>query len=77
VRALDKRLRNVKPDCLACGGTGFVPMDTSTACGMPIAKGVKFKCDCSPAIQGLVKNTACTGSIDEAPPNHVDEHHVA
>jgi hypothetical protein len=24
-RALDKRLRNIKPDCPACRGTGFAP----------------------------------------------------
>jgi ParB/RepB/Spo0J family partition protein len=76
VRALDKRLRNVKPDCIACRGTGFVSMDTSTECGMPIAKGVKFKCDCSPAIEGLAKRTTCA-STDKVPPNHVDEHHAA
>jgi hypothetical protein len=77
VRALGKRLRNVKPDCIACSGTGFVPMDTSTACGMPIAKGVKFKCDCSPAMQDLAKKTVCADSIEEVPTNHVDEHRAA
>jgi len=77
VRALDKRLRNVKPDCIACRGTGFVPMDTFTECGMPIAKGVKFKCDCSPAMQGLAKLNVCADSIEEVPPSHVDENRAA
>jgi hypothetical protein len=80
VRELDKRVRNLKPDCLACRGTGFAPMDTSTACGMPIAKGVLFPCDCSPAMQGMAgmtKKTACAGSIDEVPPNDDNEHRAA
>jgi ParB-like chromosome segregation protein Spo0J len=76
VRALDKRLRNVKPDCLACGGTGFAPAQFSTACGMPIGSG-KIPCDCSPAMQGLAKKTVCADSIEEVPPNHVDEHRAA
>jgi hypothetical protein len=75
-RALDKRLRNVKPDCLACGGTGFAPAQFSTACGMPIGSG-KIPCDCSPAMQGLAKKTVCVDLIEEVPPNHVDEHRAA
>ena len=39
VRALDKRLRNVKPDCLACRGTGFAPVRFTTACGIPLFGG--------------------------------------
>jgi hypothetical protein len=54
-------------------------MDTSTACGMPIAKGVKFNCDCSSMqrLKGLAKETVCADSIEEVPPNHVDEHRAA
>jgi hypothetical protein len=45
-RALDKRLRNLNPDCRACGGTGYAPTQLSTACGMPLWP-AKIKCDCS------------------------------
>jgi len=34
-RALDKRLRNIKPDYVACGGAGCAPVHFLTACGKP------------------------------------------
>jgi hypothetical protein len=54
VRALDKRLRNLKPDCIVCGGTGFAPYDIFTACGLPTGK-TTLPCDCSPETQALVQ----------------------
>ena len=46
-RALDKRLRNLRPDCEACGGTGFMkPMEVSTACGIPLGLTMTPPCDC-------------------------------
>jgi hypothetical protein len=45
-RALDKRLRNLKPDCSLCHGTGFFAVHYSTACGMPISNG-RLPCDCT------------------------------
>jgi hypothetical protein len=56
VRALDKRLRNIKPDCRACGGTGRTPVRFFSACGTPIlgkADGTpaSMPCDCSPEMR--------------------------
>jgi hypothetical protein len=55
VRALDKRLRNIKPDCRACRGTGFIPMDYSTACGMHLWSG-RWLCDCGPMAEALAED---------------------
>jgi hypothetical protein len=46
VRALDKRLRNLKPDCPACKGTGFTPWHARSACGMLLSEGMA-PCDCA------------------------------
>jgi hypothetical protein len=46
-RALDKRLRNIKPDCPHCKGTGLVPWYSTTACGMVIGGG-RVQCNCGP-----------------------------
>jgi ParB-like nuclease domain len=59
VRALDKRMRNLKPDCLACSGTGFRPAQASTLCGIPLWQ-VKIKCDCSPGMQQLISSSPTT-----------------
>lgn len=45
IRALEKRLRAIKPDCPHCRGTGFVPMTYSSACGMPLGAG-RLPCTC-------------------------------
>jgi hypothetical protein len=55
MRALDKRLRNLKPDCVACGGSGFAPVKFATACGSFISNG-KVPCDCGPAMQANYPN---------------------
>ena len=36
VRALEKRLRNLRPDCPICDGTGFWNAELYTGCGMRI-----------------------------------------
>jgi hypothetical protein len=46
VRALRKRLRNLKPDCPACQGKGFAPAHVSTACGMPLWDTDTASCHC-------------------------------
>jgi hypothetical protein len=46
VRALDKRLRNIKPDCRACNGTGFMTMHTESACGSIRYRDMQIPCDC-------------------------------
>ena|SRR5947208_1419666 len=56
-RLLEVRLRNLKPDCYSCDGTGFRRLGMSTACGMPMytSSGKRWvitqPCDCSPAQQ--------------------------
>jgi hypothetical protein len=56
VRALDKRLRNIKPGCPACQGTGFAPVRYSTACGMPLWDG-KMPCDCGELAAALLSKS--------------------
>jgi hypothetical protein len=46
VRALDKRLRNIKPDCRACNGTGFVSDGIQSTCGIQFQARVVAPCDC-------------------------------
>ena len=45
-RALDKRLRNLKPDCPKCHGEGFYLAEASTACDSPLGVNLRFPCDC-------------------------------
>ena len=45
VRALDKRLGNIKQDCRYCEGTGFRPAQLFTPCGSPLGP-ERFPCDC-------------------------------
>jgi hypothetical protein len=48
VRALDKRLRNIKPDCPACGGTGFARVNIYGPCGLKEnSVPLSIPCDCS------------------------------
>ena len=54
-RALDKRLRNLKPDCPRCRGTGFIRALMFLHCGAPnidSATGQQMvvtpPCDCEP-----------------------------
>lgn len=47
VQALDERLRNIKPDCRTCGGTGFMTLQSFTACGVPMGQ-ISQPCDCGP-----------------------------
>ena len=53
LRALDKRLSAIKPDCEGCGGTGFMPVIFSTPCGMPIGPG-RHPCDCGELAAAIV-----------------------
>jgi hypothetical protein len=46
-RALKVRLRNLRPDCPACQGTGFVKLETRTACDRPLGFTPTVPCDCS------------------------------
>src|ERR1700730_3587577 len=52
VRALDKRLRNLKPDCPASGGTASARVQTFTACGTPMSA-ARIPCDCGPGMQAM------------------------
>jgi hypothetical protein len=73
LRALDKRLRNIKLDCLACGGTGFAPVRLTTACGIPLFGGSsRMKCDCSPTMQRMASATE-----RKVPPNEAKAHRAA
>jgi hypothetical protein len=50
VRALDARLRNLKPNCRVCHGTGFAKVQLFTACGEKLLQDVMvIACSCSPA----------------------------
>ena len=65
-RALDKRLRNIKPDCPDCEGTGFRSVQLTTACGIPLFGGKsKIKCDCGPKAAALVDKSQVV--TDRAP----------
>jgi hypothetical protein len=46
VRALDKRLCNIKPDCPGCHGTGFLRDGIQTACGFQLQAQICTPCDC-------------------------------
>jgi hypothetical protein len=49
LRALDKRLRNIKPDCPACHGTGFLRFGLESTCGartVTEAVRIHHPCDC-------------------------------
>jgi hypothetical protein len=51
VRALDKRLRNIKPDCPRCKGEGFYKFNPLTPCGSPMygqSDPFTLSCDCLP-----------------------------
>jgi len=61
VQALDKRLRNIKPDCRSCGGTGFMTLQSFTA--VPTGQ-ISPPCDCGPEtlriIEDANKRAACS-----------------
>jgi hypothetical protein len=53
VRKLDKRLRNIKPDCPSCKGTGLSQAKLSMPCGTPLMIDgkrweIRRPCDCRP-----------------------------
>jgi hypothetical protein len=48
VRALDKRLRNIKPDCPRCSGAGFITSEARMPCGTPLRWNMTAPCDCLP-----------------------------
>lgn len=45
-RALKSRLRNLRSDCPACHGTGFVKLETRTACDRPLGLTPTVACGC-------------------------------
>jgi hypothetical protein len=45
VRALDKRLKAIKPDCPACKGTGMAPLEFRGPCGTKEGA-FSLPCDC-------------------------------
>jgi hypothetical protein len=47
-RALGRRLRNLKPDCPSCCGTGVFRVGMETARGSPISFSPTVACDCGP-----------------------------
>jgi hypothetical protein len=57
LQALDRRLRNVKPDCVHCKGTGFRPKGGVAWQGM-------IRCDCSPGMQRAASSSP-TGDFDD------------
>jgi hypothetical protein len=56
-RALDKRMRAIKPDCEVCKGTGYMPLRFSTACGLPMFQG-HLPCDCGRLASGFIEKAA-------------------
>jgi hypothetical protein len=64
VRALDKRLRAIKPDCKFCGGTGFAAAQGFSCDGEPATNGIRLPCPCDPlmpdagAVQQAIKRRA-------------------
>jgi hypothetical protein len=54
-KTLDQRLRNIKPDCAACQGTGYVQMQATTFCGMPMGTEQRRLCNCSDDYQSSVR----------------------
>jgi hypothetical protein len=46
VRALDKRLRNIKPDCPTCKGTGLRSITMRSECGAVLYGPVPALCPC-------------------------------
>ena len=51
-RALKARLRNLRPDCPACHGTGFVKLEVRTACNRPALPGpVTMPCGCDGSME--------------------------
>jgi hypothetical protein len=57
MRALDQRLRNIKPDCPACHGTGFLQDGIQTACGFQLQARIEHPCDCGELAADWVSST--------------------
>jgi hypothetical protein len=47
LRELEGRLRNLRSDCPACHGAGFVRHDIYTACGVLLSFRAILPCDCA------------------------------
>src|SRR5262245_6220576 len=55
-KALTTLLRNLKPDCPACKGTGFTTIRLATACGQPLFGGQSIMpCDCATMADAWIK----------------------
>jgi hypothetical protein len=67
VRALDKRLRNIKPDCRACRGTGIMQVEVCAECSGEHSFRTTLPCDCGDQAQAWL-NDAQSNPI--APQSH-------
>jgi hypothetical protein len=59
VRALNKRVRTIKLDCLSCKGTGFIRIQEYLPCtGETHGQPLTSPCDCGPVAAGLAEGLA-------------------
>jgi hypothetical protein len=58
VAILKKRLRNLKADCPACHGTGFLHFKMETECGMSTPLIATEPCDCGSRAKAALADSA-------------------